>query len=182
MLFYDDVICSRCRNKFDKVSKDTYINDIPYHYTYRYTKSFSDCLVQYKELYDEALKDVFMYDIRKKFKRKYRGYTLLLMPSSEKRIQQRGFHHLKEMVSCLDMDVLEPFEKIVNVDQKKSGAKRKLMQQGIALKEGIELPYKILLFDDVYTSGATIQGALSCIDVKRHDIKIYTCSKVEVES
>ncbi len=130
-----------------------------------------------KECGDEALKDVFLFETKKHIQRKYRGYTLCCMPSSLEKIDRRGFSHLQEMFSCLHMKILDPFIKNTNVSQKENpGYLREKMSHEILLKPGVILPEKLLLVDDTITSGATLKGAISCIERKKHKIKIYCVS------
>ena len=60
--------------------------------------------------------------------------------------------------------------------KKASFAGRQQMSEAVSLKEGIVLPEKIVLCDDVITTGATLKGALQCIDLKIHQVRIYTAA------
>lgn len=182
MLFHDDVICEKCRNSFEKNTEDEQFQGYTLHADYVYNEAFSSVLIQYKELLDEALKDVFLYHNRKKIKRMYKGYTLLLLPSTQKAYERRGFSHLEKMVECLDLPYMQPFVKLDNVKQKTLNLdQRKMITHRIALKEGVKLPKNIVLFDDVVTSGSTISGVLNAIDAKNHNICIHVVAKVPIE-
>lgn len=172
-----DPICQTCRRKWER--KDLYfkLEGIPCYAPYVYNDAFSECLLQFKECGDEALKDVFLYEIRKQFRRKYRGYTILLMPSSTQKREERGFSHLEEIFSCTKMPMLDVLAKAENISQKqKTFQERMEMKQKIQLKTDMKLPDRILLVDDTITSGATMLGALACIKDKCRKVRIFSVS------
>ncbi len=169
----DDVLCSVCRAEWRKNTDDVRIGLYRADVLYRYNDAASSVLRQYKELGDEALKDVFLYRHRNRIRRKYRGYTVLLMPSTEERIRERGFHHLAEMYAQTGLPVLDCFEKKDHGDQKNRNRPER-QRIVIRLKEGTELPYRIVLADDVITTGATMRAALSCIDARMHRIRVLS--------
>ncbi len=173
----EDPLCSPCRKQWEKKHISFVIDGVKGEADYVYNDAFSSSLIQLKECGDEALKDIFLFEVRKKIKRKYRGYTLCCMPSSLEKINSRGFSHLQEMYSCLDMEILEPFIKNTNISQKQNpGYLRKNMSHEIKLKSGVKLPKKLLLVDDTITSGATLKGAIACLSKEQHKIKIYCVS------
>ena len=179
ILFGDDLLCSNCRSKWVENKKDIKLGPYIVKSSWEYNDAFRSTLIQYKECYDEALKDVFLYPVRKKLRHYLRGYTLILMPSTKERLEERGFSHLKFMFSSLKLPMLEPF--ITESNQKgKTLKERKEIGKTMYLKENIHLPYKIVLVDDVYTTGSTLRAALSNIDIKAHKIKIYTVARVPI--
>lgn len=173
----EDGLCQTCRKQWERVNLHFYLEGIPVEADYVYNDAFSSCLIQYKECFDEALQDVFLYEVKNKIKRKYRGYTIVLMPSSLDKLKQRGFHHLEKMFACCGMKMIDPFIKQSNGMQKKmSYVQRIQIQNQIQLKQGVSLDKKLLLVDDTITSGSTLRGALHCIDCKKHQVKIYCVS------
>ena len=174
ILFSDDLLCSSCRREWKHVPQKFKVNGVPGRSDYLYHSGFSVCLLQYKECGDEALKDIFLQEIKGKLKHRYQGWTLCLMPSSQEKKEERGFDHLRQIFSCTGLSLMEPFEKKTSFVQKELGyQERQQMQTTISLKKGIVLPEKIVLCDDVITTGATLKGALACIDQKCHKIQIY---------
>lgn len=177
ILIGDDPLCQECREKWKKRPLKTTLDGIRMEADYEYEPSFASCLIQYKECGDEALRNVFLYEVKGKLKRRYHGYTLLMMPSSMSKYQERGFSHLRRMYSCLDLPVMEPFVKKDERSQKKmSGRERREMSRQIVLDPSIVIPEKIVLCDDTVTSGSTLKGALSCLDRNKHQIRIYCVS------
>lgn len=177
ILIGEDPLCDECRSKWKRINHHFRIDNIPVFAPYLYEEEFSHCLIQFKECGDEALKDIFLFDIKNEFKRKYRGYTLCLMPSSVSKEEIRGFSHLKKMFECLNMDMLSPFKKMDEISQKHlHSSERMELVHGIQRKDNVILPKKILLCDDTITTGSTLRGALSCLDKSMHDIQIFSIS------
>ncbi len=176
-IFSDDEICHKCRKEWGKKEIKFIYEGIKLRSTYLYNDAFRKALIQYKECYDEALKNIFLYGLKDKLRLIYHGYTLVLMPSSISKQQKRGFSHLKEIFACLNMDMIEPFIKIDDIDQKSLNmSERKNIIKKIKLKEGIIIPPKILLVDDVITSGATLSTAINLLHNKTEKMEIYTIS------
>lgn len=177
ILFNEDIICEACRSKWERKKIDFRLDGIRVRSDYVYNDAFSECLIQYKECCDEALKDVFLYRIKDVIRKRYKGYTVCLMPSSTTKLAVRGFNHLAGMYESLGMKMIEPFEKVEEKDQKGAGRmERRNMEHGIQLKPDVQLPKKLLLCDDTITTGSTLKGALRVLDHNSHRIEIYCVS------
>ena len=177
MLWSDDPLCSKCRMEWERRDIRMRFDGISLYAPYVYNDAFSRCLIQYKECMDEALAEVFLYGLGNRIRRMYPGYTVVLMPSAEEKIRERGFHHLKKMFAPLRMPMADPFEKTQNRSQKSLKAdERESIREYIRLRPGAVLPYRILLADDTLTSGATMRAALSLIDVNCHKVRCFAVS------
>ncbi len=173
----DDELCQECRSMWIKKRLAFVFEGVQATASYVYNDAFSSCLIQYKELCDEALRDVFLHEEKQWLKRRYKGYAICLMPSSLSKRKERGFDHLEGIFGCLGMKMLSPFEKHSEASQKKLSSKERLaMSEAIILKPDVVLPRKILLCDDTITTGSTIKGALRQIDCVKHCVKIYCVS------
>ena len=173
----EDPLCMECRRKWQKRRISFCFEGIRLRSSYVYNEAFSKCLIQYKELADEALKDVFLYEDLRWFQRMYRGYQLVMMPSSLHKLQSRGFSHLRQMFECTGMEIIEPFVKPDEGDQKgKSKVMRHAIESGIVLKPDAQLHKKIVLCDDTITTGSTLKGALKALAGMDLKIRIYTVS------
>ncbi len=174
LLFRDDVLCASCRSDWQKAHRQYVFEGVKAEALWIYEGGFRSCLIQYKERWDEALAPVFLYPCRNEIRRKYHGCVFLLLPSSKRKREERGFSHLVQMIACTSLPWLEPFEMIEEMCQKgENPSGRRKMEKNIRLKEGIQLPHKICLFDDTLTTGATMKGALRCLKEKKH-VRILT--------
>ena len=95
MFITKDVICDVCREKMSIVGHSFKLETLSCESVYVYYGIMKDMLVQYKELMDEALFPVFLYPFITYIRRKYRGYTLVIAPSSNSALSKRGFRMLK---------------------------------------------------------------------------------------
>lgn len=172
----EDLLCSSCRGEWKRINQRFRFCGKKAYVLYEYNDAFSACLIQFKELGDEALKDVFLYPDRTRLKRMYHGRTLLLLPSSAEKMEARGFSHLQELFESVGLSMVEPFEKREAGDQKaRTRRERKTMESGITLKPGIRLPKRVVLADDVITSGSTMKGAMAVLP-KDLDVQVFACA------
>ena len=177
ILFGDDPLCHACRVKWKKKRIRFMFEGHRLRSSYVYNEAFSSCLIRYKELGDEALKDAFLYEDKNWFRHTYRGYTPVLMPSTKEKEEASGFSHLARMFECTGKETLSPFVKLSDRTQKgRTRAERLAMSVNIGLKEGAVLPDKIVLCDDVITTGSTLRGALKALEGYSGKIEIYTVS------
>ena len=71
ILFGDDPLCHACRVKWKKKRIRFMFEGHRLRSSYVYNEAFSSCLIRYKELGDEALKDAFLYEDKNWFRRTY---------------------------------------------------------------------------------------------------------------
>ena len=177
MVMFDDPLCVDCRSEWKKKRNRFYLEGVLVESSYLYNDAFSSCLRQYKECNDEALYNTFLFEERRRLKMKYHNASLLLMPSSKKKTEERGFSHLQKMFSCLGIEMIDVFYKSEDIEQKQlTSIEREAMKDRIHLKEDIVLPNNVVLVDDTITTGATLSGAYHCIKGKCKKVRIYTVS------
>ncbi len=166
------LLCGNCRRQLEVLNQKTKIQSMPLHIIYLYNDFLENMIFQYKEGLDTALKDVFFYDAMNKINVRFRRYTIVLMPSSEEKTRERGFIPVKEMLSRCKIPIIEPFYKISNHKQSlQTYENRVLISQVIKRNLNVRLPdTKLLLVDDVCTSGNTLASAYNLL--KGHSYKI----------
>lgn len=172
-LFKKDPLCEKCRSKMIYRPRDINVKDIKVRAFYEYNPFISSLILQYKECHDEALKDIFFYDLIDQIRLKYYGYTIIWVPSTKYNKNKRGFDHMMEMLKCLKMNMLDALYKVNEKSQNNlSKIKREEMMDNIKLKDNIKVPDKVLLVDDIITTGSSIYGAYKALKDKCQDIKI----------
>ena len=175
MFWIDDVICPQCRMKLNGRFMNVRMNDLKLETVYCYEGLLREMMIQYKELFDEALFPVFLWPYIRILKRKYADRVIVPVPSSQINNEKRGFGAVEKMFSLLDLPVCEALEKKENHDQKNlKGRERKSIGKYIRLKENMIMENrKILLVDDIVTTGETMKA---CHDLLKEGNDVFLFS------
>ena len=158
-------VCCECSNKI-KVRNDKFIiNGCKGLILYYYNDFFKDVLFRYKGLGDYLLKDIFFVCNLEKLKRKYKGYKIVVAPSNSEEEEKRGFCHLEEIFKSFNLEIIKCFKKDVKWKQSdKKLVERSNIQNVIKIdKRSLKGVKKVVLVDDVLTSGSTIKTMISQI-------------------
>ncbi len=174
----DSLLCGKCKMKLQKLMVHKRFETFSIFILYLYNDYFESIIYQFKENKDIALKDIFLYDLRQDIFDKFRHHTILVMPSSQEKIKERGFQHLVEMFTIVGLPILDPFEKIYNWKQSlQSFENRCHIKEVIRLKKNIKLPNTpLLLVDDVCTSGSTMKCAYNLLQQHKYIVEALVVS------
>lgn len=173
-----DLLCNECRKKMKMKRKVIEIEHLKIETFYEYDSLFRSILLQYKECYDEALKDVFLYTLSDYIRYRYHGYRILYVPSSRKKLEERGFNHLELIFENLDMEEakgLRMIEELVQEGQDRQG-RRKMVSNYIYEGEHLD---KVLVVDDVVTTGSTMLGIDRAICEKINNARYMALARIE---
>ncbi|MDY3823993.1 ComF family protein [Streptococcus sp.] len=123
---------------------------------YVYDKQMKEYFSRFKFQGDYHLAAVFSRELKQVLK-KYKDYTIVPVPVSEERYQERGFNQVTALLEFAGL----PYQNLVlKKDSKKQSSKTKQEhlagQQIFRLRKNQALPSKILIVDDIYTTGSTI--------------------------
>lgn len=187
--FNQDVICGSCRRKMHSLNQIYKYHNLYIHALYLYDEFMESLMFQYKEGRDIAISDIFLKPYQKQLVDKYRHMTWQLMPSSEDKIRQRGFHHLECMLEGMDICIGKDFVKTQNYKQSRQKAKeRQKIGEFIQLSAQIREPF--IFFDDVCTSGNTLLSAarligdenrmIHCLVISIHPMFVEMCDAFQL--
>lgn len=177
MIWDSDPLCVQCRERFKNVNRTLLVDDTECEVLYEYDEYFKTLLLQYKELYDEALAPIFMYPYVRHIEKKYAGYAITYVPSTEEKMNERGFNHLKKMFDDINLPKIDLFEKSEGPSQKKSNYQdRQKVARHIKLRKEIKTDMPLLLVDDVLTTGASIRACLKLIRKMNVSCKVLVIS------
>ena len=133
---------------------------------YDYNPFIKKLIYQYKGCYDYELNKAFISMFAKEIKLRYSGYVVIPVPSYKKEDEERGFNHVVEIYKNLGLTMLEILEKTEKHKQAISTVNsRHKVYKYLALSAHPDLrKKKVLLVDDVYTTGSTIKSAINLVE------------------
>lgn len=171
-------LCTTCHNKFQLITPPycsrCYKPDIKdvcsyckiwekegiivnHQAVFTYNTAMEEFFSRYKFLGDYRLHHVF----HKYFQRE-KGYTIVPIPVSKQRFQERGFNQVAALLQQLPFSSL--LEKEEGPAQNTRTRNERLKNKNtFTLKAKVKVPDKILLVDDVYTTGRTLQHAIAVL-------------------
>lgn len=179
-IIHNNLICKECLKLMDPKFYYFKIDGIKSIAIYEYNQKIKELLYQFKGCMDYELKDVFLYYYSNFFKMIFHNFYIICAPSYKEHDIKRGFNHVKEIFSSLNLEYIECLKKTKDVKQANlSLEKRNEIYKYIEIDESINLEGKnILLVDDVYTSGSTIKACLNLIKRKNPSkIRIFLMSR-----
>lgn len=173
----NNYLCSDCESTFEKIGEDycpncmktglsTVCQDckfwckeeilVNHKAIFTYNQAMKDFFSRYKFDGDFLLRKVFASVLAEELK-KYRGYQFVVIPLSPERLLERGFNQVEGLVEAAGFsfkDILGKREE--SASSSKSRLERLATEIPFFIKDEISLPKKILLIDDIYTTGATV--------------------------
>lgn len=123
---------------------------------YHYNGAMRNYLHQYKFLRDIALADVFAAELKQALKDS--GAALVPIPMNTEKLKERTFPQVDCMLEAAELPFVHLLVKNEEVQSKKSKAERISSAPLFRWNKAIP-PKKIILVDDLYTTGTTMRHA-----------------------
>lgn len=159
--------CSRCLSKFEKAGKQFDFTDfIGTSYEgavdsvtslYSYNEAMKSYLHQYKFLQDIALAQVFAEELRHLFE--VREGIVVPIPMHPEKLMLRTFAQVDELLNSAEVPFQHALAKTATNEQGRKSKKERLEASPLFEVTGKIEAHHYILFDDIYTTGATIHHA-----------------------
>ena len=150
---------------------------------YQYDEDIRALLYQLKGCFDYELAGVFLDRYTNYYRLIYSGYIIVPIPSYAKDDEVREFNHVVEIFKLLNLQMLFLLKKTARVKQANSTSiQRKDIHKYLQLVDRPDLSNKkILIVDDVYTTGSTMKAAIALIrQLNPKKIRVLVMSKTKL--
>lgn len=145
-------ICQDCR---DWESQGVIVS---HRAVFNYDAAMKEYFSSYKFVGDFQLCQIFAYYFKPE--KNDKNFVVVPIPISEKRMQERGFNQVTGFLNAAKIPYQNLLLKSDAVKQSSLSREERLASQNsFAAAEKIKIPEKVLLIDDIYTTGATLQHA-----------------------
>lgn len=149
----EEAVCGDCRNWQKQGQGVQHVS------LFAYNEAMAAYFRRYKFQGDYLLRTVFAKEWKRQFL-SFKQYTVVPIPLSKKRLAERGFNQVEGLLDAAEIAYCSLLHKQETEKQSsKTRAERLQLHQPFSIKEGQVLPQKVLLVDDIYTTGATLMRA-----------------------
>ena len=131
---------------------------------YSYNQAMKEYFSRYKFMGDYCLRKIFQKDIRNNLKPFFKkGYAIVPVPLSEERLAERGFNQVEGLIEGIPYrDIFE--KRDIEKQSSKTREERLSQDNAFCLKKGIDVPDKIIIVDDIYTTGSTLYQMVQLLE------------------
>ena len=149
--------------------------EVSHRAIFTYNQAMKDFFSRYKFDGDFLLRKVFASFLSEELK-KYKEYQFVVIPLSPDRYADRGFNQVEGLVDAAGFAYLDLLEKKEErASSSKSRSERLATELLFFVKSGVTIPKKILLIDDIYTTGTTINRVKRLLEeAGAEDVKTFS--------
>jgi len=176
----DSCVCEQCEKKLKPLFLKFRVVDIAALAIYQYDEEIKTLLYQVKGCYDVELAEVFFSRFKAELHHLFKGFILVPAPSSKSDDKEREFNHVEAIFKPLKLPFLFLIEKAFPYKQAELNARQrtKAKTRMKLITNNKMYGKKILIIDDVYTTGSTIKGMIGLIKpLKPKKIMVMVMSK-----
>jgi len=149
--------------------------EVSHRAIFTYNQAMKDFFSRYKFDGDFLLRKVFASFLSEEL-RKYKEYQFVVIPLSPERLLDRGFNQVEGLVEAAGFKYLDLLEKREErASSSKSRSERLTTELPFFIKSGFSIPKKVLLIDDIYTTGTTINRVKKLLEeAGAEDVKTFS--------
>jgi len=178
----NQLFCKECLDKLQPIFLTFKEDNIRYLTLYNYDETVQSILYQIKGCFDVELAPIFLYRYKRELSLFYWGWIIVPIPSWIEDDKQREFNHVEEIFRPLNLKwekCLFKSQKYKQSDQNKENRKDIINILKMSHIDNVR-NRKILLVDDVYTTGNTIRSAVALLkSAGAKKIQVLVIAKVE---
>ncbi|HSI67116.1 MAG TPA: ComF family protein [Planococcus sp. (in: firmicutes)] len=139
---------------------------------FTYNEAMKTYLHQYKFLQDVLLSEVFAKEISASLKKEQA--VLIPIPMNPEKLKERTFPHVERLLDAAGLEYVQLLEKNADIQSKKTKEER-LNSKPLFTHNGQRIPARVMLVDDLYTTGTTMRHAAKILkEGGARDIRIFT--------
>ncbi|PET69676.1 hypothetical protein CN514_08570 [Bacillus sp. AFS001701] len=132
---------------------------------FHYTNEVKEWLSHFKFYGDVQLASIFASDLREYYENSFKNYKIVPIPLSDARLKERGFNQVEVLAHYAGLNLTNCLERNHTEKQSKLNRYERLSREQVFSFCGEEKidNEPIVLLDDVYTTGKTIQDAAAIL-------------------